>query len=155
MKNKQEKRGRKEGSTKLTPTGKMKKYSKDGSLDEYNFQYIIPPINQWVILKNGWDLDIIDMAVYNQIKGFIDSGEAEKITDSKGNWYFVSELKIAKDLPCVPINSKSGIYRIIKKLVDCNLLERNPTNRLTGKKYLRYTSEGVKKLTYTKPNQND
>lgn len=140
-----ETRGRKAGIKSLSPLEKMKMYTKNGHVP-YNFNYIIHHVDQKKILENGWDLDIIDMAIFYQVKGFIDSGKAEKVSDIFGDWFFVCESKTIKDLPCVPINSKNAVYKRISKLVECGLIERNPTNRLTGKKFIRIVTSAYEKL---------
>lgn len=153
----EEKRGRKAGVKALTPLQKIRKYAKEEGLKTYRFNYKIPAIDQKNILENGWDLDIIDIAIFNQIHGFISSGKADKVTDYLGDWFFVSEYKTLKDLPCVPLSSKNAVYKRISKLVECGLIERNPTNRLTGKKYIRVSHVGYEKLTHSNidVNRND
>lgn len=151
---KKETRGRKPGVRMLTPLEKAKENIKKFGKENYRFNYLVKGFDQRNILENGWDLDIIDIAVFNQIKGFIDSGNAEKITDKNGDWYFISESKTINDLPCVPINSKSAVYKRISNLVKCGLIERNPSNISTRLKHIRVGEEAYRKLTYQPFNNN-
>jgi hypothetical protein len=140
---KKEKRGR-----KAVPTMKEKidKYTEGGTKD-YNFLYSIPPINQKLIVEKGWNIDIIDVAIFLDIKSIIHYTQDKKskgehvdtwvTNDNRGDWYFICESKIIKDLPLLPIASGNPIYRRIKKLCECGLIERNPDNAKTRQKLLR------------------
>lgn len=107
--------------------------------DNWHFNWFIH-INQAAIIKHGWDLDLVDVAIFEAIVKFIstDHRRLQKEIDSTGGtWYFVSENKILNDLPLLPFDKPSAVYKRIKKLIDCQLIERNPDNRASGKKMIR------------------
>ena len=143
-----ETRGRKAGEKTLSPLQKLDSWIAKSKTKTHNYNYNITAVDQRKLFENRWDLDIIDMAIFNQMNNFINSGyaDAEKITDSLGDWYFISEEKTIKDLPFVPINSKNAVYKRVAKLVEYGLIERHPSNRLTGRKYLRVTKYAIEKL---------
>jgi len=143
--NPNEKRGRK---AKPTISGKVMKYSKGDGIDKYNFLYNIPAINQYAVVKNGWELDIIDIAIYYCIENFISKGSPKKFEDSDGIWYWVDESKILKDMPLLPLGTNSSVYKRISLLVKCGLLERNSNNSVTRLKLLRI-GINANKLFYT------
>jgi hypothetical protein len=147
---KTENRG-KSGGRKPVPTikSKIQKYTNGGKL-EYNFTYNIL-INQKAVIDNGWELDIIDMTIYRAIEGLINeinkgNNSCIKLDDNKPvyvddsnsiRWYFISEYKILRDMPLLPLGSVNSVYKRISKLVDCGLIERNPTNEKTRLKLIR------------------
>lgn len=107
--------------------------------EHWKFNYNVS-INQAAVVKFDWDLDIIDIAIFEAIVKFIstDHRKLMREIDGEGNmWYFVSESKILSDLPLLPFDKPSAVYKRIKKLVDCKLIERNPNNISTGKKMIR------------------
>ena len=120
---------------------KIMRYSRGKGLDKYNFSYRIASVNQFAVLKNKWyDLDYIDIVIFNVIKDFIVSGRGDKhkITDSENvNWYFVAENLIIQYLPLLPINSPSSINKRITKLCKYDLIIRKPDNHQNCKKYIR------------------
>lgn len=133
---------------RANPTNKQKiiKYSNGKGFEHYRFNYSIN-VNQYAVLKNGWELDYIDVAVFLSIYTFISSGKADdnKMIDANNiSWYFVSEYKIIKDLPLIPINSPTAITKRITNLCDHGLIIRNPNNRKTNQKYIRIGSEAKK-----------
>ena len=138
-----EKRGRK---ANLNIYQKIKKYTFSGT-KEWNFIHTLNiPVK--VILDNEWDLDIIDISVFIAISNFIHYGKPIKTTEADGSdWYYISENKIMSDLPLVPLNSKSAIYKRISNLIKHGLIERNPNNVSTGKKNIRI-GEQADKLVY-------
>lgn len=113
------------------------KIKEKGGLDKYRYMYFIP-INQQVVLENGWnDLDIIDIAIFHAIHRFISVGKPEETTDTNGKrWYWVSENKIISDLPLIPISSSVGVSKRIDKLIKYDLIKRKPDNRKTGLKMI-------------------
>ena len=143
---KEEKRGR-----KAIPTIKSKiaKYTKGNSC-EYRFNYNTL-INNKAVIDNCWELDIIDVAIFETIKGIILHMESElnrkslklmaPIPSPEGNWYFISELLILKNCPLIPIASWNPVYRRITKLVECGLIERNPSNMKNREKLIRLGGE--------------
>lgn len=156
MENKKRKTGIENRGKRPNPSifEKIKIHSRGKGLDSYRFMYYIPPINQYAVLKNGWDIDYIDLAIFFSIKEFINSGKCEKFIDNSNvAWYWVAEGKIIKDLPLIPINSESSISNRITKLCKCGLIERNPDNKKNGKKHLRL-GENIDKLTRNSSNNN-
>jgi hypothetical protein len=117
---------------------KIMKYSKGLGLDNYSFNYLIPAVNQYAVLKNRWDLDYIDIIVFQTIFDFIGTGRAEKFIDNNNNtWYWIAEGLVIKNLPLLPLNSASSISKRITNLCKYGLIERNPDNHKNCKKYIR------------------
>lgn len=136
---KEEKTGIANRGKRPNPTNKEKveRLSSGRGVDGFSFDYSIT-VNQYAVLKNKWDLDFIDVAVFWTIFNFIGSGYCERIIDNNNNtWYWVSEKLIIQHLPLIPINSSSSVNNRISNLCKCDLIERNPDNRKNGKKHIR------------------
>lgn len=164
-----EKRGRK---PVMPIRAKIAKYTNNGER-EYNYPWGFF-VNQKVVVENRWNIDVIDVMIFLEIERFIreidksfhnkDNFNDEDIDNESGfyqspdhqRWYFVSENKIIKDLPLVPLSNKNSVYRRIGKLIDCGLIERKPDNRSTGKKLIRLGHNAkLFDLAKTKYNNND
>lgn len=134
---------------KLSNAAKVMKYSKGNGLSYYRFRFVIPPINQYMVLKNQWEVDYIDVVILYAIDLFIKSGGAKRIIDDQNtSWYWVAEGKIIRDLPLLPLSSEESVRKRIAKLCDCGLVRRNPDNRANGTKYIRIIEETFAKLEY-------
>lgn len=146
---KEEKRGRK---SVPTINEKVNKYTKGGSC-EYRFNYNTV-INNKAVIDNRWELDIIDIAIFETIKGIILYLESPHnlnsnkpllpVPNKDGNWYPVPELFILKQCPLLPLSSWSTVYKRITKLVNCGLIERNPSNMKSREKLIRLGKEAHK-----------
>lgn len=150
MNKKENNRGRK---PKATIASKVMKFSNGEGFEKYNFMYNIV-INQYAVVKNEWELDIIDIGVFYAISHFINYGKPEFVTDLLGKrWYWVDENKIIKEMPLLPLSSKIAVSKRIDNLIKCDLIERKPDNKSTGKKMIR-VGDNAEKLFFTKPNQD-
>lgn len=142
---KKEKRGRKKGKKALTVPQKIGKYTNGGEVD-YHFLYNIN-INQKVVIDNKWDLDLIDLCIFEAIKQIYSHALSEDktrtstfmipIKDELGNWAFISESYISKNIPLLPLNSSDAIYKRISKLESCGLIDRHPKNKVNRTKLIR------------------
>lgn len=142
MKSKEEKRGRKP----VVSIGEKIEHYTDKGKKEYNFMYGFY-VNQHAVILNKWNIDIIDLGIYYCIERFIQNLSNNNkvdnemcVEDSLGKWYFVSEYKIIKDMPLLPLSSKNAVYKRIANLVECGLIERNPNNTSTRLKLIRLGS---------------
>lgn len=154
---KEEKRGRKKGKKALTIRKKIEKYTHGGEVD-YHFLYNIN-INQKVVLDNKWNLDLIDVCIFETIKQIYSHALSEDKTSSSmfmlpkkdelGNWAFISESYISKNIPLLPLNSPGAVYKRISKLESYNLVERHPNNKVNRTKLIRL-GKNAKLFTFTR-----
>ena len=152
----EEKIGRANRGKRPNPSNqeKVERYSKGQGVDNFSFNYSIT-VNQYAVLKNNWDLDYIDVAVFWAIFNFIGSGFCERVIDNKNDvWYWVAESRIIQFLPLFPINSNSSVNNRISNLCKCDLIERNPDNRKNGKKHIRI-GKNAQLLLFTPKDAND
>lgn len=146
MEENQEEKQRKGRGKKLTLKEKVDKYSNKGE-KPYNYLYTII-VNQKCIIENGWwELDMIDIAIFNAIYHFISIGRPKTYEDHK-KWYWVEESKILKDVPLLPLSSTIAVYVRVQKLINYGLIERNPDNSRIGMSYLKL-GVNAQKMIYT------
>ncbi|MFG6426052.1 MAG: hypothetical protein K1W14_06605 [Muribaculaceae bacterium] len=82
-------------------------------------------INQKAAVDNGLNVDIIDLAIYDFIKSFINSRNCNKIDTPDGVFYRISHAAIIEQMPLLGIKSKRAIVYRINKLIDAKLLEKS------------------------------
>lgn len=90
-------------------------------------------IYQAAVIENGWNLDIVDMAILEVIKSFILSGNCHIQQVEEEQFYWVSHVKILSELPIVKITSPQGLKKHIDKLITEGLLTRSESCRKMGK----------------------
>lgn len=90
-------------------------------------------INQRAAVELGLDLDIIDLAIFDYIKGFVLSTKCMHIKTEDGSYYWVSHKNIQDAMPLLNIKSSQGIINRIKKLIDAGLLIKYPKCEEFGK----------------------
>lgn len=83
-------------------------------------------INQRAVIENGFDLDLLDMAIFDFIIKFTQTEKCARITDGGAVYYMISHTLIIKQLPMLRIKTSNGILNRINKLIDAGLLERYP-----------------------------
>lgn len=86
---------------------------------EYKWNILI---NQRAALELGLNLDLIDLAIFDYIKGFVLSNKCTKVNTEEGTFYWVSHKNIKDSMPLLNIKSDQGIVNRIKKLIDAGLL---------------------------------
>lgn len=83
-------------------------------------------INQRAVIENGFDLDLLDMAIFDFIIKFTQTEKCARITDGGAVYYMISHTLIIEQLPMLRIKTSNGILNRINKLIDAGLLERYP-----------------------------
>jgi len=96
-----------------------------------NFKYSIS-INQFSAVKNGFELDIIDCALFDYIKDFIASPNIPKTIDNSKTYVLLKWDKIINDMPLLGIKSKNGIIKRLNILIKNQLIERHEDNMTKG-----------------------
>ena len=94
-------------------------------------------INQVALIQNQWwELDIIDVAIYNAIKSLVLSGRLETLKDKKAIlWYRIPEYLIIEHIPIIGISSNTAIYKRVQKLIKYEILAQK--QRGSNRKYLK------------------
>ena len=100
----------------------------------YAMKYNIS-INQFAAVKHGLNLDFLDLAIFDFIRSFINSGNCQTTQIGNESYYWISYKKIKEDLPLLPLNSGDAIYRRVKKLTEVGLLQLHPKSVQLGRSY--------------------
>lgn len=95
-------------------------------------------INQKAVVDNALNLDILDLAIFDYIKDFCHSNWIKQFLDNWKTYYWISYQKIIKDMPLLWIKSKSWIYKRIKKLTDCKVLESHKDNQSLSQSFFAF-----------------
>ena len=81
-------------------------------------------VNQFAAITSGFELDIIDIAIFDFIQQFVASGNIEIVNTEQGEFFWVKNEKIIEELPLLRIKTKRGVRNRVNNLVDAGLLER-------------------------------
>lgn len=89
--------------------------------------------NQYAVIRNGFDLDFNDLAIFDFIKDFANSNNCTKIQTPEGVFLWISHKLIMDQLPLLGIKTNQGIMKRIDKLVACEILRKHPNCTEYGK----------------------
>ena len=109
-------------------------------------KYIIN-INQKAIMSLGLDLDIIDMAIFDEVYCYMQSSRRQKLSTPEGEFFLILPRYIIDDMPLLGVKSEAVIRRHLAKLADAGLLVRYSQNQQIGRSYYRL-GEIVDRLVY-------
>lgn len=110
-------------------------------------KYIIN-INQKAIMSLGLDLDIIDMAIFDEVYCYMQSSRRQKLITPEGEFFLILPRYIIDDMPLLGVKSEAVIRRHLAKLADAGLLVRYSQNQQIGRSYYRLKVEMVDSLFY-------
>lgn len=83
-------------------------------------------INQRAVIENGFDLDLLDMAIFDFIIKFSHLDKCVRIQYGGSVYYMISHALVIEQLPMLGIKTSNGILNRINKLIAAGLLERHP-----------------------------
>lgn len=110
-------------------------------------------INQRAAVENGFDLDVIDLAIFDFIKDFGGSNSCTKIQTDEGLYFWIAHKEIIRQLPLIKIKTAQGLIKRIENLIDCNLLEKHPNCEKYGKSLYRF-GKNYDKMLFESPKPN-
>lgn len=95
-------------------------------------------INQLSNYAGGFNLDLVDLALFDFIKDFIMSGKCEGII-LDGKWFFwINTNYVIEEMPILGITTTRGINLRLENLINANLLLRGPENQSLKRTYLAF-----------------
>jgi hypothetical protein len=106
-------------------------------MEEGKIKYTIV-INQKAVIENKFNLDVIDMAIFDFICYFVNSKHCEKTMTPEGEYFWIAHTKIISELPIIKITTKAGIIKRIENLEREGLLERHPRCREIKRTFYRF-----------------
>jgi hypothetical protein len=105
-------------------------------------------INQFAAVENGFNIDIIDLAIFDFFRSFANSGHCSKMDDPLGSFFQVQNSLIMQQIPLLKIKTDRGIAKRIDNLVKAGLLKKHPLNSKLNKTWYCFGSNYDKMLFY-------
>lgn len=113
----------------------------------FNMKYTLL-INQRAAVEAGFDLDLVDLAIFDYFKDFCNSPEIIKVQCSDGVHFWISHAKLREDMPLLGIKTNAGIVARVEKLVAAGILVKSNDCIRFGKTLYRW-GENYDKLIAT------
>lgn len=92
-------------------------------MDKYKYNI---HINQAAAIENKFDLDIIDLAIFDFIRDFINTSKCVKMQTPQGWFFWVSHKLVIEQMPLLRIKTTRGVAKRIDNLIRENLLAKHP-----------------------------
>lgn len=86
----------------------------------------------------GIDLDLVDLALFDFIRDFIDSGRSECASVNGKPYFWISPSYIIQEMPILGIKTTRGINLRIEKLISEGMLLRGPENKSKRRTYIAF-----------------
>ena len=92
-------------------------------------------INQLAAIGGGFNLDLVDYAIFDFIRAFIQSGRCETEQIGGKTYFWINPKLIIQQMPILGIVTTRGINMRFENLIREKLLERGPENKSKKKTY--------------------
>lgn len=83
-------------------------------------------INQYAAVKNGLNLDLIDLAIFDFIKDFANSSSCVKMQTPEGVYFWISHKLVLEAMPLLNIKTNQGLIKRIDNLINAGILRKHP-----------------------------
>lgn len=83
-------------------------------------------INQYAAVTNGFNLDLIDLAIFDFIKEFANSQKCVKMQTPEGVYFWVSHKLVLEAMPLLNIKTNQGLIKRIDNLIKAGILRKHP-----------------------------
>lgn len=83
-------------------------------------------INQYAAVKNGLNLDLIDLAIFDFIKDFANSSCCVKVQTPEGTYFWISHKLILEAMPLLNIKTNQGLIKRMENLINAGILKKHP-----------------------------
>jgi hypothetical protein len=111
-------------------------------------------INQYAVVTNKFNLDVVDCCLLNFMQDFINSEGMEfKIEEGKQYYYF-SHKYFIEEVPMLKIKTKAGLRKRLNILEKKGFLDRHPNNQTDGKAYYSMNKKYLSLLFKPKVNES-
>lgn len=95
-------------------------------------------INQFACVRGGFDLDLVDLAIFDFVSRYTHAPEVSKISENARTYYWVAYQKIIDEMPILGLKTKDAVYRRVRRLIAAGILEEYPRNQELGKTYFAF-----------------
>ena len=115
--------------------------------NDKNYKYNIN-INQFAIIQNNLQIDLIDAAIFDAIKDFAQSPKCQKMADDGVNYFWVKWDKIVSDMPLLGISTRQNVIKRLSKLKNANLIMPHENNQIMGQSWYSFGANYDKMISY-------
>ena len=86
-------------------------------------------INQLAIVQSGFDLDLVDGAIFDMLSAYTNSTSCKKKTSGDAIYFNVPYQKVIEELPICGLKTPDSVYRRFKKLEQNGLIQFHDDNK--------------------------
>lgn len=86
-------------------------------------------INQYAVMEAGFDLDLVDMAIFDMLTVYTNSTACRRMNEEASVYFNVPYEVVIKELPLAKITKPDSVYRRFQKLEQYGILHMHPDNR--------------------------
>jgi len=104
----------------------------------YFFMKYAITINQLANYEKGLGLDLADLALFDFVQSFVQSGRCECVSMDDKPFFWISPQFVIDEMPILGINTTRGINIRFENLINAGLLVRGPENKSKRKTYLAF-----------------
>lgn len=103
----------------------------------FKMKYTIT-INQFANFASGLGLDLIDLALFDFVRSFVQSGKCECASMGGKPYFWISPQLVIEEMPILGITSTRGINMRIENLIGAGLLVRGEENKSKHKTFVAF-----------------
>jgi hypothetical protein len=92
-------------------------------------------INQKAVIDAGFDLDIVDLAIFELLKDFSLTNQCKKMTEGDTVYFLFNWKLVNNQLPIIGLNSRQAVFKRMEKLKACDIINPHKSNASLGKSW--------------------
>lgn len=86
-------------------------------------------INQKAVIDAGFDLDLVDMAIFDMLTAYTNSTACRKMNEGAVIYFNVPYQTVIEELPLAKITKPDSVYRRFQKLEHCGIMQMHHDNK--------------------------
>lgn len=86
-------------------------------------------INQKACIDAGFNLDIVDLAIFELLKDFALTEKCKKLNTPERQYFLFNWKLVNTQLPILGLNSRQSVFKRFEKLKECELIIPHPDNQ--------------------------
>lgn len=106
-------------------------------------------INQKAVIDAGFDLDIVDLAIFELLKDFSLTDQCKKMSANDIVYFLFNWKLINTQLPILGLNSRQAVFKRLEKLRCCDIIQPHNDNATLGKSWYCF-SHNYERMVFQK-----
>lgn len=111
--------------------------------DTKGFSFVCPMkynilINQKAVIDAGFDLDIVDLAIFELLKDFALTKECKKMISDDVTYFLFNWKLVNAQLPILGLNTRQSVFKRFEKLRACNIIVPHSDNTTLQKSWYTF-----------------